>query len=204
MAKNARQSKTGFRSLGDKAYDLFGELLLERETTELLAEIEQDKANGNTEEMDTFFALHDAKNSSKFNRYFRRQHAHRLFCETLPKIGQIAAVLIAVITIAGGIAIATSHTIRVQVMKLLIHIDEQCTELRFVEDTEASFEIPTEWKGEYYPSYIPEGLTVNTVYPWLGDSSVEFINKETGNLQIAYSEYNTSTETNIDTEDTVV
>ena len=42
------------RSLEDRAYDLFGEMLIERETAALLAEIEAEKARGDTAEMDAF------------------------------------------------------------------------------------------------------------------------------------------------------
>ena len=47
------------RSLSDKAYDLLGELLLEQETNQMLDELNGDKANGTSAEMDAFFAAHD-------------------------------------------------------------------------------------------------------------------------------------------------
>lgn len=115
------------RNLEDRAYDLFGELLLERETAALLAEIEADKARGDTAQMDAFFAKQDAKNLETILRHFRRLRARIFFRETLPRIGQIAAIVVAVVAVAGSVAIATSHTIRVQVMQLLV---KDCINLR--------------------------------------------------------------------------
>lgn len=192
--------QTEYRDINDRAYDLLGELLLEQETAQLLAEIERETAEGHTEDLDTFSALHDAKNLARINRYFRLQRTRVFFRQTLPKIGQIAAILIAVITIAGGVAIATSHTIRVQVMKMLVQMEEQYTSLSLVEDTEASFEVPAEWNGEYYPSKIPEGFQANVVISFPGNHLVEFFNDESASTRIVFSEYGDATMANIDTE----
>ena len=123
------------RSLEDRAYDLFGEILLQRETAALLTEIEAEKARGDTAEMDAFFAKQDVKNLERIQRHFRRHRARIFFRETLPRIGQIAAIVIAVFTAAGSVAIATSHTLRVQMMQLLINIEEEYTELKLQEDS---------------------------------------------------------------------
>ena len=100
-----------YRNINERAYDLLGEILLQQETDVLLAEIEKDKAVGNTKDMDAFTTRYDAKNLAKIHRYFRLQRARTFLYHTLPKIGQIAAILIAIVTLAGGVAIATSHTV---------------------------------------------------------------------------------------------
>ena len=192
-----------YRNINERAYDLLGEILLQQETDVLLAEIEKEKATGNTEDMDIFTTRYDAKNLARIHRYFRLQRTRTFFRQTLPKIGQIAAILIAVITIAGGVAIATSHTIRVQVMKLLVQIEEQYTELSLVEDPEASFEIPSEWSGEYYPSYIPENFEASTVISFPGNHFVKFINSASAAMQITFYEYGNSALANIDTENAI-
>ncbi len=121
------------------------------------------------------------KNLARINRYFRLQRTRTFFNQTLPKIGQIAAILIAVFAVAGGVAIATSHTIRAQVMEMLVQIEEQYTALSLVEDTNASFEIPSdeipsEWGGEYYPAYIPEYFEASTAISFPSNHFVKFIN----------------------------
>ena len=204
MASRGISNTTEHRGINDRAYDLLGELLLEQETEELLAEIESEKADGSTEAIDMFSVRHDAKNLAKINRHFRRQRARTFFYKTLPKVGQFAAILIAVITVAGGVAIATSHTIRVQVMKMLVQIEEQYTALSLVEDKEASFDIPADWTGEYYPSYIPEDFTADTVISFPGNHLVEFFNSDSTAVRIVFSEYGDSTMANIDTENATV
>ncbi|HPJ03625.1 MAG TPA: DUF4367 domain-containing protein [Candidatus Limiplasma sp.] len=202
---NKGLSKTAeYRDINERAYDLLGELLLQQETEALLAEIEQEKVSGNTDAYESFSARQDMKNLKRIHRYFRLQRTRTFFRHTLPKIGQIAAILIAVITIAGGVAIATSHSIRVQVMKMLVQMEEQYTSLSLVEDTEASFEIPLEWTGEYYPSYIPESFEANVVISFPGNHMVEFFTGESATIRIIFSEYGDSTMANIDTENATV
>ena len=191
------------RNLEDRAYDLFGELLLERETAALLAEIEADKARGDTAQMDAFFAKQDAKNLETILRHFRRLRARIFFRETLPRIGQIAAIVVAVVAVAGSVAIATSHTIRVQVMQLLVNAENEYTELKLQEDPAASFDVPAEWGGDNYPSFIPDGLVAGMVFSYPDNNSIELIDKRTGAVKGQFSEYGADTEANIDTEDAV-
>ena len=177
------------RSLDDRAYDLFGEMLLQQETAALLAEIEAEKARGDTAQMDAFFAKQDAKNLEGIQRHFRRHRARVFFRDTLPRIGQIAAIVIAVVAVAGSVAIATSHTLRVQVMQLLVNIEEEYTELKLQEDPAASFEIPAEWCGENYPSFIPDDLVAAMVFSYPDNNSIELIDKRTGAVRGEFSEY---------------
>lgn len=71
------------RSIDDKAYDLFGALLLEQETNRLLDELEKERANGATTEMDAFFAEQDQRNLKQINNYFRRQHTKKVANENI-------------------------------------------------------------------------------------------------------------------------
>ena len=192
------------RSLEDRAYDLFGEMLIERETATLLAEIDAEKARGDTAEMDAFFAKQDAKNLERIQRHFRRHRARVLFRETLPRIGQVAAIVIAVVAVAGSVAIATSHTLRVQVMQLLVNMDEEYTELSLRENPAASFDIPAEWGGENYPSFIPNGFTLGVVHSNADYSSVSYSDMTDTGRKINFSELGESAETNLDTEDAVL
>lgn len=204
MANKGLTKPAEYRDINERAYDLLGELLLQQETDALLEAIENDKASGNTAAYEAFNERQDKKYLARIHRYFRLQRTRTFFRQTLPKIGQIAAILIAVITIAGGVAIATSHTIRVQMMKMLVQMEEQYTSLSLVEDTEASFEIPAEWTGEYYPSYIPESFEGNVVISFPGNHMVEFFTGESAMIRIIFSEYGDSTMANIDTENATV
>lgn len=145
-------------SLQDKAYDLLGDMLVERNTARYMQEMEEDAARGGNAEMEAFFARQDQENLKKIQAYARKQRNRQFLGHTLPRMAQIAAVIIALVSLAGGVAIATSQAVRVQVMKLLLHVEEEYTELSLVEDEAASFDVPAEWQGGSFPAYIPEGM----------------------------------------------
>lgn len=201
MRNHERQRVSEGRTLEDRAYDLFGELLLERETAALLTEIETEKARGVSVEMDAFYAKQDAKNLEAIQQHFRRQRTRVFFRKTLPRIGQIAAIVVAVVSVAGSVAIATSHTLRVQVMQLLVNIEEEYTELKLQEDPAASFDIPAEWGGENYPSFIPQGFALGAVHSNPSYSSVSYTDTTGAGRKINFSELGDSAESNLDTED---
>lgn len=192
------------RSLNDKAYDLFGELLLEQETNQLLKEIEDEKANSAADEMDAFFAAHDQKNLKQIHSYFHRQHVKKLLTRTLPKAIQVAAIFIACISIAGGIALATNETVRVYVMKLITTMSDEYTSLKLVEDEDASFDVPVGWQGDNYPSFIPAGLEIASVNSYAENNTATYKNAETSELQMSFSELGSNAETNLDTEGATV
>lgn len=192
------------RSLSDKAYDLFGELLLEQETNQLLEEIEDEKSRGETSEMDAFFAAHDQKNLKHIHSYFHRQHIKKLLTRTLPKAIQVAAIFIACISIAGGIALATNETVRVYVMKLITVMSDEYTSLKLVEDEEASFDVPTDWQGDNYPSYLPADLQVASMHSFMDYNSVAYRGKENIQIKLDFSELGSEAETNLDTENASV
>lgn len=189
------------RSLSDKAYDFLGDLLLQAETEKLLNEISQDQANGDTAEMDAFFARQDQHNLKQIHRHFRVQSYKKFFTKTLPMAAQFVAVMIAVITLAGGVAIATSHTVRVHVMQLLYQIEDEYTTLRMVEDESASFDVPAEWQGSSYMSYVPEGYTLQQVVSLSDYYVADYADASTGKTGLRYLEFGMSFEANIDTED---
>lgn len=192
------------RSLNDKAYDLLGELLLEQETNKLLEEIEDEKARGDTAEMDAFFAAHDQENLRRLNSYFHRRRIKKLLTKSLPKAIEVAAIFIACISIAGGVALATNETVRVYMMKLITTMSDEYTALKLVEDEEASFDIPADWEGDNYPSYIPSGLAVSSVYSYSDNCSAIYKNIETGQWQLDFAELGAGAETNLDTENATV
>lgn len=105
-----------------------------------------------------------------------------------------------VMAIATPFAIAKVDVIRVKVMELLIGIKDDHTELSFVEDEDAAFEVPAGWKGAYYPAYIPdeyEFLELGKLY----DSAI--YTNQTGQL-LAFTEYAQSSLVNVDSEGAVV
>ncbi|MBE5779414.1 MAG: DUF4367 domain-containing protein [Clostridiales bacterium] len=177
-------------------------MLLEKETRELLEELEAEKAAGNTAEMDAFFARQDAKHCDLIHKYFRRQKIKNFFGKTLPKAAQIAAIFIAIVAVAGSVAIAASRTVRVHVLKLLTKAEPEYTSLHLVEDKHSSFDVPAEWTGDCYPAYIPDRFEILQVlcYPGIPGAEVTFTNRENGACELTYYENGLNSAMNIDTE----
>lgn len=82
------------------------------------------------------------------------------FRRSIPRIIQIAACLVLVMGIVTPFAVANVESIRVKVMELLISIQEDHTELSFVENESAAFDVPADWQGTYYPAYIPDEFSL--------------------------------------------
>ncbi len=129
-------------------------------------------------------------------RQARKARARRIIRRTV----EVAACVVLVMAIATPFAIAKVDVIRVKVMELLIDIKDDHTELSFVEDEDAAFEVPAGWEGAYYPAYIPdeyEFLELGKLY----DSAI--YTNQTGQL-LAFTEYAQSSLVNVDSEGAVV
>lgn len=119
----------------------------------------------------------------------RREHARRL----APRLVEAAACVVLVIGIAAPIAIANVDSIRSKVMQLLIRVDWEKGEaqMNFVEDESATFDVPSDWSGEYFPSYLPEGFEA-TWKSCLADPFIEYTSME-GEKTISYGEMGPNT-----------
>lgn len=185
----------------DRSWDLLAEMWLSEEADAILREIETERAEGKTAEMDAFLARYDAKALRLIEKSAERAQMKRLFKRTLPRIAQIAAVWIAAAVLVGGAAIAASQTVRVKLMKLLVENTPEYTSLQIVEDSETYIDVPAEWDGEYFPSVVPEGLIMRDVdTDW---TRVTYTFPDSFLLQFAYSETTDAT-VNIDSEDAVL
>lgn len=104
---------------------------------------------------------------------------------------KIAACIALVIVIAGPVAFAQSPTFRSKVMELLMQFDhEQGTvTYSFEEVPEAAFDIPTEWTGSHFMSYIPDGLELTRINPLI--CYVEYAGSD--NKLLSFSECNENT-----------
>ena len=119
-----------------------------------------------------------------------RQHDFaRTVRKVLPWIINTAACIILLLAMAAPIALANSATFRSKVMQLIMELDEEKGEAYFslVQDEDASFDVPEGWRGNYFPSYIPDGFTI---YDWDPDFGAAFIEYRNGSAnQLFFSEY---------------
>lgn len=189
-------------SIQDSAYDLFGDMLLEKETKEICEEIESEKGTKAEAAMKDFFIRNEQKHLQIIERNCHGgkgsliRHFH-----VLQRIAQTAAVLIVCLALAGGIALAASPYVRTQIMRLLANVTPKYTELDFSIEKETN--IPAEWQGMYYPGVVPENAHVCYLD---SDEAVSCVNysleASPDNWILSFSEYDYEVYTRIDTEDT--
>lgn len=131
----------------------------------------------------------------------RNQHLIHTFKVALPKALQVAACILIVFYIGLSVAIATVHDVRVRVLDLIMNVEKQYTEITLQENSEKSFTVPSDWKGTYYPAYIPDGFEIESISSDFFHSNLVCKN---GDLNLFFSEYGEDAGTNIDTENAVV
>ena len=103
--------------------------------------------------------------------------------------GSDQSCVILLLAMAAPIALANSATFRSKVLQLIMELDEEKGEAYFslVQDEDASFDVPEGWRGNYFPSYIPDGFTI---YDWDPDFGAAFIEYRNGSAnQLFFSEY---------------
>ncbi len=94
------------------------------------------------------------------NREFLKERVKHFAYTGIPKVGKIAASLILICYLGLTVAMAASSTVRVSIMQFIMNIEERYTSFGF-EDTGKSIDIPAEWNGFYYPTYIPRGMILS-------------------------------------------
>lgn len=172
----------------------------EKEAEDIWTDIIAEEANDATREMDAHLAKTQPQTLKTIRNALFRGKVKKVARQTLPRIGQAVAVMIAVLSISLSVAIATSHTVRVRVMEFLVNIEEKYTELSLREDPARSFDLPADWEGDYYPSILPEGFIVSRVHNGFGSSSIDFVSPDDKKIGIYFSEHTENSFTNLDTE----
>lgn len=162
----------------------------ERETEELLAKTD--------DALDRFIQTERNTNVAFIRKRLGKTHII-LFCkQAIPRIAKVAAVIMLVVFIGFATALATVREVRVKVLELLINIEKEYTEIYLKENDDKAFFIPADWKGEYYPSYIPDDFTLDNVVTFI-PYAAEYRNEQ-GKI-FTFTEATVDSRSTIDTED---
>lgn len=201
MTKSNPEKMEHSVSIQDSAYDLFGDMLLKKETKEICEEIESEKGTEAETVMTDFFIQNEQKHLQIINHNCRGSKGSLINrIHALHKIAQIAAVLIVCLALAGGIALAASPYVRTQIMRLLANVTPEYTELSF--SVEREMNIPAEWQGMYYPGVVPEKTYVSFLESDDTFSCVSYSRKlSPDNWILSFMEYDGETNLRIDTKD---
>ena len=200
MKSNPENTMNHSVSIQDSAYNLYGDMLLEKKTKEIREEIESEKGTEAETAMKDFFIRNEQKHLQIIEHNCRVSKGSLInHIHAFHEIAQIAAVLIVCLMFAGGIALAASPYIRIQVMQLLAKATPEYTELNF--SVEKELNIPSDWQGKYYPGIVPEKSVVSYYESDDSCSRVDFSKEGSHNGWIlSFSEYDGSIKVRIDTE----
>lgn len=136
-----------------------------------------------------------------------RRLARRLFLARLwervsraaPRALRTAAAACGVLCIGLTTAFASSASFRVQVYTMLAQDYGEYTAISMKATPEDAFDVPEEWGGDYYPSYIPDGFEMTDIYNGLDVMFyVEYRNAD--NIRLDFDDDPPFAESNIDTE----
>ena len=127
-------------------------------------------------------------------RAVRRRSRSARLRRIVPRVVEIAACVVLAVAVATPFAIANVEFIRSAVMKLLIRIDwdEGVMQMNLVEDEGAAFNVPADWPGEYFPSYLPEGLEVTWRSTSVVNPCIEYTS-ESGMQVVSFDEASSNT-----------
>ena len=184
------------RSLSDQAYDLLGQMIAAEETAEMLEQIRQEEACGATAGRDQFFVRNEKKHLRLIRRICRRERQRTLYNNTFAKPLQAIASVIAALVLAGGAAIAASPTLRATVMEMILTE----TPLWLDVTVEKRNIVPKEWEGDYFMSYVPEGLKTDVVFNLAPTHNIEYRRCSDDALVLDFGEYPSDTAASFDSE----
>ena len=151
------------------------------------------------EEMETGLKALRPKVMRTISRSVTLERARRFSTATLPKIAQVAAVCLLAFFLGLTTAIATVQPVRVKVLELIFSIEQEYTEIRLRDNTKVPPNVPPEWKGEYYLTTVPEGLSIAELNNSENIYTVEY-KDEVHNKSLLFVEANMEYIIRVDTE----
>lgn len=132
----------------------------------------------------------------RMNRDMRRRSLRRFAARTLPKAGKAAACILLVFYLGLTAAVATVDEVRVGLQNFFVRFEKTHVEIGF-ELTDNPANVPPEWDGYYYPSYIPEGYTLTSLFSGIA-------NYQKGSDELCFSDLGSDARIYLDSENAAV
>ena len=103
------QRVTEIKTIEDRAYDLFGEMICIRDGEIALQEmaIEDEQHSEISQELDAFHAEYDKQILANITRYFRKKKIIRIIFETIPRFVKRVVMILGIFFLIYSIAFAT-------------------------------------------------------------------------------------------------
>ena len=141
----------------------------------------------------------DEKKTTKITIQKKQADQDRIRISPLRRGLELAACIILILAMSGTIAIAMNENVRLYVLRLLIEAGPVDSHIHLVEDTALAFDVPREWKGRYFPAYIPDDMRLMNV----DDEGQVAAYKNPNDHEIVFCEYSVDSEVWIDTEESI-
>lgn len=198
MAKKASEKQDAW-TLDEAAYEFLGQVIAARDTEMYEQMLAENIAQGNTADMDAYFAKHDAKNLKKLAQCEEKYPWKTATIVPLMRIVKVAAFVFVFLSVSVSVAMAASPEFRAEAVRLLQTDQGEYTTLEIVIDPDAFADVPEGWEGSCFPSYIPEGFEVDEILS-LPECCDVILSGKTSNLRVHFAEYGDSVVCNLDTE----
>jgi len=150
-----------------------------------------------------FLEANREKRLKKMMRRLRWISLKKQFFTVVPRTMRFAVAALGILCIGLTTAFASNETFRVRVFSMFAEDHGQYTAVRLQEDKQKAFDVPAEWEGMYYPTYIPDGFDVVNVENLSGQIFLISFENQNGEYLI-FKEMTEDTESNIDTENAQV
>lgn len=148
-----------------------------------------------------FLAGHREKQLKKLMHRLRWIGLKNQLMTIMPGTMRFAVAALGILCIGLTGAFASNQRFRVQVFSMFAEDHGQYTAIGLREDEQSSFDVPAEWEGMYYPSYIPDGFEVESIDNSFGrEFSVFMRNKNNSDIRFIFEEMYEKAGMNIDTE----
>lgn len=132
----------------------------------------------------------------RLNRRLRRRNFRRHVSKTLPKAAKITASLLLVFYLGLTAAVATVDSVRVGLQNFFMRFEKTHVEIGF-DPADSPVEVPSEWECYYYPSYIPEGYTLTSIFS-------ETVTYQKGSDELCFSDCSSDSTVYLDSEDATI
>ena len=130
-------------------------------------------------------------------RKLNKQLSKRFIRKTLPHTLQVVAITLLLFFIGLTTAVATVRPVRLRLMDFITQIEENYSAVSLVFNENEAIAVPDEWKGKYYPYFIPDQYVFSHVDEFFNIAYYAM----TDDCILQFSEYEDTIYTNVDIDE---
>ncbi len=184
----------------EESWNLLGHLIDQKECEKAVQLLSEDE--NLLKEADDYYKEFDDNNYRRITKYLRHEKRKTLIRDVIPHVLKGIAVIVCILSMGTGIAIASSATVRAYLRRLMMVTTPEYTTIWTEQNEEASAGIPDGWNGKFFPMAVPAGLHIGQMSSSKNDSFIMFRNSK-GERVLTFDE-TVGGVINLDTEGTVI